>query len=59
MLLFPRSGSRAGAAPEHRSTGRPLTLVLSTVVSAGDGKLRYAPSGDAWLAEWDFDVETD
>jgi len=39
--------------------GRPFTLRLTTVVSVGDGKLRYAPEGGPWLAEWDFDVETD
>ncbi len=60
MLLFPRvSVVGGGPLPSTVPTGRPFTLQLSTVVSVGDGKLRYAPSGDAWLAEWDFDVETD
>ncbi len=60
MLLFPRvSVVGGGPLPRTVPAGRPFTLQLSTVVSVGDGKLRYAPSGAAWLAEWDFDVETD
>lgn len=48
-----------GPAPKLAPHGHPLTLQLSTVVSVGDGKLRYAPDRGPWLAEWDFDVETD
>lgn len=48
-----------GPMPKTVPAGRPFTLKLSTVVSVGDGKLRYAPTGGSWLAEWDFDVETD
>jgi hypothetical protein len=48
-----------GSLPRAVPAARPFTLRLSTVVSVGDGKLRYSPSGAAWLAEWDFDVETD
>lgn len=60
MLLLPRvSVVGGGPLPRTVPAGRPFTLQLSTVVSVGDGKLRYAPTGGAWLAEWDFDVETD
>lgn len=60
MLLSPRlSVVGGGQLPRTVPAGRPFTLQLRTVVSIGDGKLRYAPSGGAWLAEWDFDVETD
>lgn len=60
MLLLPRvSVVGGGPLPASVPAGRPFTVQLSTVVSVGDGKLRYAPSGGAWLAEWDFDVETD
>lgn len=48
-----------GPLPKTVPAGRPFTLTLKTVVSVGDGKLRYSPSGATWLAEWDFDVETD
>jgi hypothetical protein len=60
MLLSPRLRVVGGGPlPRTVPAGRPFTVQLSTVVSVGDGKLRYAPSGGAWLAEWDFDVETD
>jgi hypothetical protein len=60
MLLSPRvTVVGGGPLPSVVPAGRPFTLQLSTVVSIGDGKLRYAPSGGPWLAEWDFDVETD
>jgi hypothetical protein len=59
-LLSPRiTVLGGGSLPRTVPAGRPFTLQLRTVVSVGDGKLRYAPSGGAWLAEWDFDVETD
>lgn len=59
-LLSPRvTVVGGGPLPETVPAGRPFTLQLKTVVSIGDGKLRYSPSGSAWLAEWDFDVETD
>lgn len=60
MLLLPQvSVVGGGPLPKIAPTGRPFTLRLTTVVSVGDGKLRYAPGGGPWLAEWDFDVETD
>jgi hypothetical protein len=60
MLLSPRvTVAGGGPLPKAVPAGRPFTLQLKTVVSVGDGKLRYAPTGGAWLAEWDFDVETD
>lgn len=60
MLLSPRvSVVGGGPLPKVVPPGRPLTLQLTTIVSVGDGKLRYAPAGRSWLAEWDFDVETD
>ncbi len=60
MLLAPRvSVLGHGRVPKFVPAGRPFTLRLTTVVSVGDGKLRYAPAGGPWLAEWDFDVETD
>jgi hypothetical protein len=59
-LLWPRlSVVGGGPLPKTVPSGRPFTLKLKTVVSVGDGKLRYAPTGGSWLAEWDFDVETD
>jgi hypothetical protein len=60
MLLLPHvSVVGGGPLPKIVPAGRPFTLRLTTVVSIGDGKLRYAPAGGPWLAEWDFDVETD
>jgi len=60
MLLWPRvTVAGGGPLPKTVPAGRPFTLQLKTVVSVGDGKLRYAPTGGGWLAEWDFDVETD
>ena len=60
MLLLPHvSVLGGGPLPKIVPAGRPFTLRLTTVVSVGDGKLRYAPAGGPWLAEWDFDVETD
>ncbi len=59
-LLWPKlSVPGGGPLPKTVPSGRPFTLMLKTVVSVGDGKLRYAPTGASWLAEWDFDVETD
>ncbi len=58
-LLRPRLSAAAARLPKTVPAGRPLTLELRTTISIGDGKLRYAPSGGRWLAEWDFDVETD
>jgi hypothetical protein len=59
-LLSPRVSTLTGRPiPKSVPAGRPFTLVLRTTVSVGDGKLRYSPTGPAWLAEWDFDVETD
>jgi hypothetical protein len=59
-LLLPRvSVAGGGRLPRAVPAGRPFTIMLKTVVSVGDGKLRYAPAGPGWLAEWDFDVETD
>ncbi len=60
MLLLPRvSVVGGGPLPTTVPAGRPFTLRLETVVSVGDGKLRYAPAAGPWLAKWDFDVETD
>jgi hypothetical protein len=60
QLLSPHVSVLGGAALPHTvPAGRPFTLRLSTRVSVGDGKLRYAPTGGHWLSEWDFDVETD
>lgn len=60
LILAPRvTVVGGGPLPRTAPTGRSLTLVLKTTVSIGDGKLRYAPTGGAWLAQWDFDVETD
>ncbi len=60
MLRLPHVSVVGGAPlPKVVPAGRPFTLRLTTVVSIGDGKLRYAPAGGPWLAEWDFDVETD
>ena len=60
QLLSPRiSVLGGGSLPRTVPAGRPFTLRLSTRVSIGDGKLRYAPVGGHWLSEWDFNVETD
>lgn len=60
QLLSPHVTVLGGTSPPHTvPAGRPFTLRLSTRVSVGDGKLRYAPTGGRWLSEWDFDVETD
>ncbi len=58
-LLRPRLSAAAAPLPKTVPAGRPFTLKLRTTISIGDGKLRFAPSGGRWLAEWDFDVETD
>ena len=60
MLLSPRvTVVGGGPLPKAVPAGRRFTLQLKTIVSIGDGKLRYAPTGPTWLTEWDFDVETD
>jgi hypothetical protein len=60
QLLSPHVKVLGGASLPHVvPAGRPFTLRLSTRVSVGDGKLRYAPTGGRWLSEWDFNVETD
>jgi hypothetical protein len=60
QLLSPHvSVLGGGSLPHTVPAGRPFTLRLSTRVSVGDGKLRYAPTAGRWLTEWDFDVETD
>ena len=57
QLLSPHVSVLGGASLPHTvPPGRPFTLRLSTRVSVGDGKLRYAPTGGRWLAEWDFNV---
>jgi hypothetical protein len=60
-LLLPRvSVVGGGPLPKTVPAGRLFTLRLTAAgVSVGDGKLRYAPGNGPWLAEWDFDVETD
>jgi hypothetical protein len=60
QLLSPHVSVLGGTSLPHTvPAGRPFTLRLSTRVSVGDGKLRYAPTGGRWLSEWDFNVETD
>jgi hypothetical protein len=60
QLLTPHVSVLGGAALPHTvPAGGTFTLRLSTRVSVGDGKLRYAPTGGRWLSEWDFNVETD
>jgi hypothetical protein len=60
QLLSPHVSVLSGASlPRTVPAGRPFTLRLSTRVSVGDGQVRYAPAGGHWLAEWDFNVETD
>jgi hypothetical protein len=53
-----------GALPEQLDSGRRLTLVMSTVISAGDGSIVYDPAGIVKaghkpLVGWDFIVEDD
>lgn len=58
--LHPRvSAAAGGRLPKTVPTGRSFTVKLKDpLVSQGDGKLRYAPSGRL-LVEWDYSVETD
>lgn len=58
--LSPRAWVRGGGpVPTTAPAGRSLTIVLAARTSIGDGVVRYAPAGGHWIAEWDFDAETD
>jgi hypothetical protein len=60
QVLSPRVRTLGGGRlPSAVPAGRPFTIRLRTLVSVGDGKLRYTPAHAGVLAEWDFDVETD
>jgi hypothetical protein len=60
MLLPPHvSVAAGGPLPKLVPAGHLFTLRLTATVSVGDGKLRYVPGHGPWLAEWDFNVETD
>ncbi|MGO9908597.1 MAG: hypothetical protein ACLP4R_21030 [Solirubrobacteraceae bacterium] len=53
-----------GPLPKQLDSGRHLTLVMSTIISAGDGSIVYNPtgitkSGHDPLVGWDFIVEDD
>ena len=53
-----------GALPKQLDPGRRLTLVMSTILAAGDGSIVYNPtgivkSGHKPLVGWDFIVEDD
>jgi hypothetical protein len=53
-----------GALPKQLNSGQRLTLIMSTIISAGDGSIVYNPTGIAKaghrpLAGWDFIVEDD
>jgi hypothetical protein len=53
-----------GALPKQLGSGQRLTLVMSTVIAAGDGSIVYNPtgfvkSGHKPLVGWDFIVEDD
>jgi hypothetical protein len=60
QTLQPRvSAAGGGRLPKTVPTGRSFTVKLKDpLVSEGDGKLRYTPTGGL-LVEWDYDVETD
>lgn len=59
-ILHPRlSVAGGGPVPADVPAGRPFTLVLKTKLPIGTGNVEYAPTGGHWLAEWNFDVETD
>jgi hypothetical protein len=53
-----------GALPRQLDSGQPLTLIMSTIIAAGDGSIVYNPTGIAKpghkpLVGWDFIVEDD
>jgi hypothetical protein len=53
-----------GALPKQLEPGRRLTLIMSTIIAAGDGSIVYNPTGIAKaghkpLVGWDFIVEDD
>ena len=53
-----------GALPKQLDTGQCLTLIMSTIIAAGDGSIVYNPTGIAKsghkpLVGWDFIVEDD
>ena len=47
------------APPTALSPGQTATFELRTVMPTGEGLMRWAPSGGAIVAEWDFEVEND
>ena len=53
-----------GALPKELKAGHALTLVMSTIIAAGDGSIVYNPTGIVKaghkpLVGWDFIVEDD
>jgi hypothetical protein len=53
-----------GALPTQLDSGQRLTLIMSTIIAAGDGSIVYNPTGIAKsghtpLVGWDFIVEDD
>jgi hypothetical protein len=53
-----------GALPKQLDSGQPLTLIMSTIIAAGDGSIVYNPTGIVKpghkpLVGWDFIVEDD
>jgi hypothetical protein len=55
--LVARAGG--GALPARVRPGQTITLTVSGVLPTGAGTLHWAPTGDAALVSWDFDVEID
>jgi hypothetical protein len=53
-----------GVLPKQLASGRRLTLIMSTIIAAGDGSIVYNPTGIVRpghrpLVGWDFIVEDD
>ena len=53
-----------GALPKQLNAGQRLTLIMTTIISTGDGSIVYNPTGIAKpghrpLVGWDFVVEDD
>ena len=58
--LVPRvSVLGGGPVPVTAPAGRSITIVLAARTPIGTGTIRYTPSGNHFVAGWDYDAETD
>ncbi len=63
--ITPAVGRRGGGAlPKEVRTGQSVTVLLATIIAAGDGSVQYSPRGvvrpgNKPLAGWDFVIEDD